>query len=155
MHDEDTGEDVECPFCGSGEDCEHLLAVLDMTFHECRGGSVMTHLDTLRNQIQSAFAERLRTQAAPVESWKWDHLGELWDYSEDAYQSSGEVEIEEAAFLGLVVELLEQSGGEEYPGSVIDEGGPGFTSSMIVMYAADPAAVVGKASGVLRSRLMV
>ena len=40
MHDEDDTEPA-CPYCGSTDDCRHLLLVVDQTFRHAEGGLLM------------------------------------------------------------------------------------------------------------------
>jgi hypothetical protein len=37
---DDDPESAECPFCYSGDGCEHLLLLADLTFHEACGGAL-------------------------------------------------------------------------------------------------------------------
>ena len=45
--EEDEGQ-VLCPYCGIPDGCQHLLLVVDLTFHEAMGG-----------ELNDAFCERL------------------------------------------------------------------------------------------------
>lgn len=156
MIDEDTGEEPTCPYCGSAEDCPHLLAVLDKNFPECRGGYCYERLSEFSSRIQSAFIGCLDGRSRrPGTAWKNELLQELWDqWPVDLGHSGAEdVAVDSYVLMRLVVDLLECAGGDCHPGSLVDDSGPGFTSSMEIIYAEQPNKVFDAAVQELERRL--
>jgi len=45
MDDYDEGDALECPYCSSTKDCDHILLVVDITFRTAEGGALMTAFD--------------------------------------------------------------------------------------------------------------
>lgn len=52
-----------------------------------------------------------------------------------------------------MIELLEDAGAIDHPGSFVDEGGPGFSSACSLLYAENPSAVLDNARKGLRKIL--
>ena len=53
--------------------------------------------------------------------------------------------IDDYIFQGHLIELLHDSGGLDAPGSLIDPGGPGMTSSMSLIFSENPLDVIENA----------
>jgi hypothetical protein len=153
MYDEDTGDAVECPFCGSEDDCPHLLAVLDRSFNECNGGYAYSRFHEFAERITETFERELKAGRKARKPEEDGLVAELWEYAVEAYPESKEVELDDDVLFNLVAELFDDAGGEEYPGSIIVEGGPGYTSALTVFHAEDPARVFERALSGLQQRL--
>ena len=66
MHDEDTGEAVTCPFCGKADECDHLFALIDVTFGEIVAGHPDPVCQRGRIDIACSFAKQpTATNATP------------------------------------------------------------------------------------------
>lgn len=154
MWDEDTGEDVECPYCGSDGDCPHLLAVIDRTFLTCNGGYAFERFGEFRTMLEEAFRKHLRTAIGASHEWKQYYLQELWNSASKQYTvGSDDVYLDKDVLFDLIIELLGDAGGDEYPGSIEDDGGPGYSSVIKLFHAEDPKVVFGRALSLLGTRL--
>ena len=58
MHNEDTGEEVTCPYCNQEDSCPHLLATIDRTFGGIGNGYACGRQDELSKEIEKAFMAR-------------------------------------------------------------------------------------------------
>lgn len=158
MIDEDTGEEPTCPYCGSAEDCPHLLAVLDMTFSTCEGGYCYERFDELKEPVERAFKERLLSTGTrpPRQQWKDNYVQELWtEVLEQGLPEDIEddLDLPGLALFELIIEVLEAADGYRIYGSLVTEGGPGMSSAMELFYAEDPKVVFEKAVEELDRRL--
>jgi hypothetical protein len=152
MYIEDTGEEPKCVICGSEEECDHLVANIDRTFLECWGGAFYENEDEFRDEIQSTFIKLLKSGKS--RKWPHDDITQMWDQAGEDYAADGEdFRLDGYAFYRLAVELLVEAGAIDPPGQVIDEGGPGMTSSVSILYAEEPAKVTEKALKKLQSML--
>ncbi|MDC1213879.1 hypothetical protein N8000_05330 [Rhodospirillales bacterium] len=152
MFNEDTGEDVVCLVCGADDDCGHIVADIDRTFSRCSGGEFLERDREFRELIKTAFMER----AANKEHTAWSeyYLEELWQKSEvvDGMERHL-IELHDNAFFDLLDELFLAEGAEKPDGSVIDEGGPGFTSAVSIYYGEEPKEIIDGAFDVLKKML--
>ena len=93
--------------------------------------------------------------------WADNNINELWDKVNDKCSTFVDVESElsdvvseEAeAIFDLIVGLLKEAGGEEYPGSIVEQSGGGATSALTLLYAAKPKTVFNRAVKLLAKRL--
>ena len=145
MRNEDTGEPIQCPHCGSKDDCPHLLAVIDSSFLECSGGYAYDRFNEFRAKIEESFLKYLQTGKASGRKWNNPELRELWTYADSQYPETGEVDIDGDVLFRLIVDLLEEAGGEEYYGPIDDEGGPRFSSAITLFYSKNPQDVFERA----------
>ena len=81
MIDEDTGEEPTCPYCGSAEDCPHLLAVLDKTFSTCDGGYCYERFDDLTGAVVAGFRNVLQKRGDVGRKKQWNdyYVQDLWE----------------------------------------------------------------------------
>jgi len=56
-------------------------------------------------------------------------------------------------FYRLVIGMLLEAGTIDHPGQIIDEGGPGMTSAVTLLYAHDPKEVIESAMKALQLSL--
>ena len=150
--DEETGEEPACPHCRSTDDCPHLLAVIDRSCAECSGGALFGALDDLRELLAAKIGAALRSGK---ESWSSAGDAEIAAIAEEAREnydpeSPDAVYIDEDMFLEWIAEALLAAGAEELPGSFVEEGGPGQSSALTLLYAAKPARVLKAVEKVLR-----
>lgn len=62
MLDSDSHEAIRCPYCGSLDDCQHLLAVVDETFGECLGGYAFDRYFEFREMVEGTLRKLLRSK---------------------------------------------------------------------------------------------
>ena len=154
LRDEDTGREILCPFCGSPDDCDHLLALIDQTFSECDGGYAFERYHEFRTRIEAAFIRSLREGGHKQRSRRKDELSELWQYARTAYSPGYEdVELDQYVLTRLIIELLEAAGGVRYSGPIDSGGGPGYSSALALFHARNPQAVFEAAVANLNLRL--
>ncbi len=136
-------DDPECPFCGATSECAHLLAALDETFAEYNGGLLFAWRKEFRDVVAKGF-HTLRAASKPRRvNFKLETLQELWDELEhDAGVDDEDLAsyLDEYVLMRLLIDLLEQDEAVETHWR-INEGGPGFSSSIATMYAEDPETV--------------
>jgi hypothetical protein len=149
--DEATGKKIRCPFCAAVT-CTHLLAVVDLSFSEWweTGYASERHHDFYL-LIEDRFRQWLECelQVPPVTN---PELAELWkgvvkDFSGASKTSPkkdhAEVVLDNPVVNRLIIELLRKAGADYQRAT---EGyAPGYDSSMAVLHARNPAAVLSAA----------
>ncbi len=154
MHSEATIEDVCCPTCGSGDECPHLLAVIDRTFNEVQGGYCFDRDHEFQDAIEGTFKKTLERGRHKKSVRRDSEIGELWSYAIENYApGDGEVPIDADCLTGLVIRYLNDAGGEEFQ-AVDDPGVPGESSAISLIYARSPHKVFTKAISRLREDLV-
>lgn len=154
MEDENTGQEPRCPVCGASEwwDCGHLVADFDLTFGECHSGEFYDR----DHEFWSVLEEAMLTALAREEECNPtnEEIQQIWNYAKAEF-SMGDEEIERDTppFFRLVIDLLEKAGAEEHPGSLVDPGGPGMTSSVTLLFSEKPKAVVDEALKLLEQEI--
>jgi hypothetical protein len=155
--DEDTGEELNCPYCGSTEDCPHLFAVLDNSFSTCEGGYSYERFDELLESVERAFKDRLNVRRRPAKSeWKDYYVQALWaEVLEQGLPEDieNDLVLPGPASIELIVDVLNEAGGYQIYGSLVSESGAFTSSSKELFYAEDPKAVFEKAVEELDRRL--
>lgn len=154
---EDKSDDANlCTYCGAEIGCEHLLAYIDKSFLECCGGYAVNRFLEFNKHIEDAFRiEKQRgTVASPV--WKDDQINELWKFAQEQTSSDypDDVEIDHDTLFRLIIEIMEDCGAEDFQ-YINDEENeqPGFSSSVSLIYADDPAKVFNAAISLFLERL--
>jgi hypothetical protein len=158
MSDEDTGEEIPCPYCGQVADCDHLLAMIDQSFNECCGGYAFDRYEEFQTVIQTAFGRLLRLGKHKECPWSEETLCDLWQSAREAYATGDEdedVSLDEYLLTGLIIEVLADAGGVRYSGSIHDPGPPGFSSTLTVFHAKNPQSVFDIALANLQLRLQI
>ena len=149
---EETGDGPKCPICNADEDCNHLVANIDTTFLECYAGEFYERESDFRSEIEDTFIEKIKGSAEIV--WKQDDINELWRESLDNYDPDEDyMMLDGHVFYRIVIDMLLDAGAIDHPGQVIDEGGPGMTSAVSLLYAHDPKEVVASAMIALQASL--
>jgi len=141
--DEETGEEPSCIYCGSRGDCPHLVAVIDRTFAECNGGALYESIGRLRKIVSDCVAIAMQDDAAAKEIMDSELLSIIQgatdnhdsEYPEDVY-------IDERMFLSWLIDSLLDAGADELPGSIVEEGGPGQSSSLNLLYSPEPEVLI-------------
>ena len=104
------GKVIRCPYCGSEEDCEHTLAVIDTTWAVCEGGYSYKRFDEFGRAIEEYFLQRLRKGTRNVSGRRDKLIGELWNQSVQKYSpGSEEISIERFGLTELIIDLFEAS----------------------------------------------
>ena len=149
---EDTGEEVVCPVCDATEfwGCGHLVASFDRSFCECQGGLFYDHMHKFSSLIEGAFQSHLQKGSEP--SLNYDALPELWEEAKNNFEPGDEdyVDLDGDILQRFLIELLEEAGAFDAPGSLMDPGGPGMTSSMSLLFSDNPSEVIRKAARQLK-----
>lgn len=154
MHNEDTGEEIQCVYCGSPDDCAHLLAVIDKTFVECSGGWAYDRYGEFQRTIEKVFLASLLKGSDEQPVWEDPELVELWTGAVADYSADDEyVSLDGSVLNRLIIELFNEAGGDEYPGPIDDGGGPGFASAITLFYAQNPQDVFELALSKLSEQL--
>jgi hypothetical protein len=150
MYNEDTGEEITCPHCGSDEKCAHLLILLDLTFGECMGGYAFNRYDEFEKIVQEAFVDLLEGGAAESISWSNPEIAELWSHAMEQYNpGDGEVWLYSVPLNSLISEVL--SARHDAVHGVSDDASGG--SVLVVFYVLEPQKALEAALSDLR-RLM-
>lgn len=144
MRDEDSNEKIKCMFCGSTDDCEHLLAILDRSFNECCGGYLLNYYYQFQYIVEKAFSDIEKNCPNLKPSWDNYFISELWNKKmHDMPLSNYPVSVDEYILSRLIKELLTECGGYEYMGPIAGENEdiPGFSSALTIIYAENPKSV--------------
>jgi hypothetical protein len=154
VRDENTGDEIICPFCNSSDDCRHLLALIDQTFSECSGGYLCDRYHEFRELINTAFVRLLRKGGSKQRRRRADDLYELLRFARAAYSPGDEdVALDEYVLTRLIIELLAAAGGVRYPGPIESDGAPGYCSAWALFHAKNPQAISEAALADLKLRL--
>lgn len=142
--DEETGEEPVCMFCGAGDDCPHLVAVIDRTFAECNGGVLYDAIDDLREVLSSKILEKLKAGERFRSESSDDEISAIANEAKENYLADypDDVYIDENMFLAWLTEQLIDCGADEPPGYIVEEGGPGQSSALTLLYAEEPKMVM-------------
>ena len=147
------GEVIRCPYCGSEEDCEHTLAVIDTTWAVCEGGYSYERFDEFRRVIEEYFLQQLRKGTRNVSGRRDKLIGELWNESVEKYSPGDEeISIERYGLTELIIDLFEALAAKQVTLG-IDHGLPGFACAYRTFYAKKPKTVFRAALAELRARL--
>jgi hypothetical protein len=124
---------------------------------QCEGGALFGRHNEFATEIESAFLKVLRSgaeakwQDPPVEYFI---IEELWNAAHAEYDGENSfVRLNKSIFWSFMIQLLEETGAESYPGRVEFQGGPGMSSEISILYADEPDAVIDEALRSLRSLL--
>ena len=139
--DEESGKEPACIFCGSTGDCPHLVAVIDRTFADCKGGALYEAIDKFRKILADSVFHKIRARDGATS----DH--ELASIVQEAIENydpeyPDDVFIDGQMFLTWLIEALIDAGAEEHSGYVVEEGGPGQSSALSLLFAPDPERVI-------------
>jgi hypothetical protein len=155
MYDEDSGEEITCPYCDEAEDCPHSLAVIDRTFCECDSGYCADRYEEFGEIVKAAFLDLFKNGTMKDLAWDYPELDELWKYASENYlKCDAYVYLDGYVLDRLVIELLDEAGGERYPGPIANNGGPGCSSALTLYFAEHPAVVFEAAISELRTCLI-
>jgi hypothetical protein len=144
MYNEDTGEEPKCMFCDSEEGCDHFVACIDRTFNECSSGALYDRDWEFSSEIKTEFLRLLKS--GREKKWDDSSIEDLWGEAKANFDAETEdVILEGIYFYRLLIELLEDAGAIDHPGSIVDEGGPGMSSAYTLLFADNPKSVVDDA----------
>jgi len=144
VFDEDTGQEPSCIICGATGDCPHLVACIDITFSDCSGGILYDHIGELRGFLEDAILARIKRKGVselPCTNTVMDEI-----FTEAIQQYDPEyidyVYIDERLFLNFLIDALIDSGADEFEAGLVEDGGPGQSSAITLLYAEDPLQVI-------------
>lgn len=151
--DEDTGQEPSCIFCDSKDDCPHLVAVIDRTFAECTGGALYEAIDNLREILSDKILATLSAAKDFDSGTVDDDIAAIAQQARDNHDSEypDDIYIDEHRFLAWLTEALINAGAEEPSGHIVEEGGPGLSSALTLLYASDPRLMIETVEKTLRS----
>ncbi|MGF1531258.1 MAG: hypothetical protein ACFCU4_07845 [Puniceicoccaceae bacterium] len=145
--DEETGDQVGCIFCGSTDDCPHLVGIIDLTFAECHGGVLYEGVDSLKKILEDKILTRLKAREKfKAKSASYEVL-QMAKAAKSCYdrKDPDDVWIDNYQFIPWIKDILIDSGGEEPMGYLVEEGGPGMSSTVSILYAENPQDVLESA----------
>jgi hypothetical protein len=144
--DENTGDTPACPICKAERywDCGHLVANFDMTFGECQNGAIYDRMDEFTDALDRAFLIHLTKGADPYFSDM--EIQCAWDSALENFEPEDETaNIERGLVLQALASRLIDCGACELEGDFLDEGGPGMSSAVTLLFAENPSEVIEKA----------
>ncbi len=146
---------LACPECGVSPDegCEHVLALIDVTFGYCCDGYAYDRWDEFAEIAAEAFRGFLCDGTHP--DWDSYQVQEVWD--EMIAQGYG---LDEGVTLGgspltrLIGDVLWEADAMQLGTSLIAASGGRCESAMRLLYSDDPAATCDKAKTILKEWLV-
>jgi hypothetical protein len=138
MFNEDTGEEPKCPVCGASKfwECGHLLADFDITFCEVYTGSVMHHIDAIEELASSRLKYELRTGDRKI--FDDEELQSRWNDSIYLNRNSKEdAHIDYGFLISWCIITLAIADAVDADGPIINDGPPGFSSHIRLLFAKD------------------
>jgi hypothetical protein len=143
MENEDTGEAPKCPICNATEfgECGHLIADIDITFCEMHSGT----LESKAREFQDIMEHRLglELEGAQAAEFSDEQLDQHWRDAVDNNVGNEDFPVISGGFFySWLIIRLEDAGAIDAEGPVIDEGGPGFSSALRLLFADDPEELV-------------
>ncbi len=151
--EENTPTEITCDICGKPVDtegCEHILLVVDRTFHVCEGGVASDFWLTWYEQVQEAFAAAIKGERP--QTWADGLVKCVWETMlKSNYQDPESPTLPFGDFTDLIESLLWDAGGSPYFGKPISGGR--CESVMLLMFAENPAEVCAVADKNLPARL--
>ena len=146
IFDEETGDEPSCMFCDDTEECSHMLACIDHTFVDCDGGVLYFHLDDFREILSTRVRESLdcKIKSKSVGNKIGKEIYQIIKDSTKEFDPNcpEDVCIDNRRFLDVLVDLFIAAGAEKPPGHIVEEGGPGFSSSLTLLYAENPEEII-------------
>ncbi len=138
--DDDLGSEPECPYCGSQNKCDHLLAYYDETFGECMGGYAYRKLGSKSDKLEAAFRALLSQGKGTELDWGYEEVEEKlareWEnavdlYSKDMtfYANSSRIE------MALVGDVTAR---DITVAETDSDGAPGMSANYVTIFAENP-----------------
>lgn len=147
----------ECPICNNEEywDCGHLVASLDLSYGECRGGIFFDHVNHFLSLIENSFLDHLKNGKHPQYSSK--PLSDLWKFARDGYsgEQSGDLELDIDLLQKFFISLLVANGAKDVVGEQLSLGGLGAESMVVLLFSDHPPMVVERALHQLKAYLKI
>ena len=142
---------VNCPFCGTGftelpPDCEHILIEYDASFREFSCDYFFDRLDDLKDGMMELLTSGNKIMVDDK------NLQSIWDYATECYAADpSTVELHTDIFMDFLYEKAEDLGASKcYMNE--EDGAPGYSSSYVYYFAADPEAFIQKVASYMLSR---
>jgi hypothetical protein len=159
LAEEDLETDQPCPYCDEvGDECPHLLGLLDLTFASCEAGFSLEREHEFHSPIHAAFSKHLIGGKSDGVVWGDPGVQELWegvpdDFVLDPADGDSYVEIDKYRLIRFIGQLFDAVGASCHFG-VDDCGLPGLTSSVEMYFVDDPEQAFNKALADLGKRLV-
>ena len=142
---DETSNETKCPFCGSQEDCPHLVGVIDRSFLAIDGGYLFDHDDAPREALAAALRGILGSGESPLPTG-WEDLDELVETAIENHDPKNASDpwyfnelIDGDKYFDVLISGLEES-------AVVvrsdTEGGPGMSSVRYLAWSENPEATV-------------
>jgi hypothetical protein len=155
MYDEDTGEELSCPYCDEEQQpCEHFVACMDYE-SGCCGGYSYRHKGEVEDLILEAFRPWVEGKEPDRIRWVDGELDELWgnmlvDLHIDAETGEMYLSLPQASLTRLMWTAFMEGGGDLLDGISSEGSGdwPGYR-----VYAREPAVVMENTLAWLRNIL--
>jgi len=154
MIDENTDEEVKCPYCKPTDECSHWLAIIDSTYNCCDDGYAYDRYYEFEEKIEKNLLLALKAQNPKSSYQKESVLQELWEHVLDNSEVDKDyVALDRYILTRVIKELLVEAGGYQHPGPIMDTGSmPGFSSVISVFFAKEPKTVFENALRILDER---
>jgi hypothetical protein len=143
MINENTGEAPKCPICSASKfwECGHLIADIDATFCEMHSGCLTSRESEFMRLMETRLQAELEDGRAM--NFSDERLDEHWkDTVENNQRCSDPPEVLGGFFYSWLIIRLLDAGAIDADGPIIDEGPPGFSSEMRLLFADDPEELV-------------
>lgn len=153
--DEDSGDGIRCPYCGTVDDCAHLVAAIDRTFGEVLGGHFFDHSKAFSDTIERTFLEALRSGKKRASPKSDLDLAELWEGAAGEYANPDDgVWLDSLVLTRFERSLLMETDALEPIGDpVTPDTFPGQSSALALFYSENPTATVEQVFALLEDRL--
>ena len=153
--DEKTGQEPSCIFGDSKDDCPHLVGFIDRTFAECNGGALYEALDNLREILSDKILASLSAGKDFGSAKVDDEIALIAQEARDNYDSEypDDIYINQQVFLAWLTGVMISAGAKMHPGHISEEGGPGQSSALTLLYASDPKLVTQAAETALKGAI--
>ncbi|MFM9816921.1 UNVERIFIED_CONTAM: hypothetical protein K0B97_03125 [Spiribacter pallidus] len=143
MINENTGEDPKCPICNASEfwECGHLIADIDVTFCEMHSGILKSRARAFQDIMERRLT--LELEGAQAIDFSDEQLDQHWRDAVELNIGNEDFPIISGGFFySWLIIRLEDAGAIDADGPVIDEGGPGFSSELRLLFSDDPEELV-------------
>lgn len=142
---------VTCPCCDTSftelpPDCDHILIEYDASFREFSCDYFFDRLDDLKDGMMELLTSGNKIMVDDK------NLQAIWDYATECYAAEpATVELHTDIFMDFLYEKAEDLGASKcYMNE--EDGAPGYSSSYVYYFAADPDAFIQNVTGYMLSR---
>jgi hypothetical protein len=156
---QDTNVPVKCPFCNSSDQCEHLLAIYDVTFDSIEGG-VLIENDTIEDLLSKFFIDIIKTKGFSfnINVLKNELISDIWEelvISKEYYLIDGKFDETEFYLPSHFKYLFDKLDEIIYPEYGEYEGGPGQSSFYKIYYTDNAVDIIGQLNQLIENEIDV